>query len=235
VFYRLRESYQWIIGILDKWWSALQESTNTNRVVAIATIVIAVATVVYVWVALRSTNINREALESVQRAFVFYSPEVTPSWVTDKVGSTKIISWTFFVSRKNTGTTGTRNFKEHVFTFYGPNTIPENFDFHDFEGGVGGTANPQESSYYQTEAIPVDVIEQAENGIQHIYIYGWSTYNDVFEGTPQRVTKFCFEIHPLSGDFTNTKGGPFGSRGNFCTVRNGSQTAHNCSDDDCKK
>jgi len=208
------------------------------RISALTFFVVAVSAAIFAWqlAALRESNrISRKSLQSAQRAFVFYSPQgITPSWVTDKVGSTKIIAWTFFVPRKNSGTTPTRSLKEHIDISYGPEPPSEDFNFHDFEGGVSGPANPQEPTYYQTKRIPAEILKQAEEGAQHIYVYGWLSYYDVFEGTPQRVSKFCFEIYPLSGDFTTTKGGPYGTQAALCTTREGTKALHNCSDADCE-
>lgn len=216
---------------------ATSESTYRKRTLIVSVVglflVLAYTTVAaFQWCEMRqATNLTREALTSVQRAFVFYTPDVQPSWITDKVGSTKIVAWTYFIPRKNTGTTGTRNLREYVSASYGTDAITESFDFHDSGDGVSGSANPQVTNFFQTGQIPTASVQAAQNGKQHIYVFGWIRYNDVFEGTPERITKFCFEVHPLSGDYTNTKGGPFGTKANFCTV--GSKTIHNCSDEDC--
>jgi hypothetical protein len=219
--------------VIQTYESHQNSSHRLQRNSYIAGIITLLVLAIYTVFTYKLWRVSRDSLESVQRAFVFCTPVgITPSWVTDKVGSTKIIGWTFFVPKKNAGTTPAKNLREHVAVSYSPQTITEAFNFHDFEGGVSGLANPQETTYYQTESIPVDVVEQAETGLQHLYVYGWITYNDVFRATRRRVTKFCFEVHPLSGDFRSTTGGPFGTRANFCTL--GPKTLHNCSDEDCK-
>ena len=174
-------------------------------------------------------GVTREAVESVQRAFVFYSPNgISQYGVIETNGSRNTKGWVFYIPYKNAGNTPTRNLTDHVSVYHGPQ-ITDGFDFRDFQDGQSSTADPQTTIYYATTIFPTDVIHQAELGLQHIYFYGWATYNDVFPKTPKRVTKFCFELH-VSGDWSAI-GTMIGTQSSLCMAN--SKTLHNCSDEDC--
>jgi hypothetical protein len=157
---------------------------------------------------------------------VFFSPEIKLMYFTDKEGSTKITSWKFVIPVRNSGTTPARNLKDHVYVESQPQAITSDFKFRDFENGEPNVANPQDTTFYVTQSVTTDDVTATKGGIKHLYIYGWATYNDVFWRTPERVTKFCYEMHAMAGDFSNTNG-PFTTRATLCQ-------SHNCTDDDCK-
>jgi len=176
----------------------------------------------------RANRISQSALESVQRAFISFSPDVEPFYLTDREGSVKIVSWEFLVHEKNSGTTTTKHMQSRIFVKVLPVTpIPPDFNFGDFQSGSPSFVPPQDRIAYMTDKVDVSDVVAAKTGEQHIYIYGWTTYRDVFENTPSRTTELCYEFHPIVGDFTNTRG-PFGSRTTLCSQR------HNCADEECK-
>src|SRR6266403_3292051 len=98
-----------------------------------------------------SNEISYQALVSSQRAFVFFSPETKQFYLTDKEGSTNIASWEFFIPIKNSGSTPAKNLKNHVFVESLPQIITSDFNFHDLENGEPATANPQDTTFYQTK------------------------------------------------------------------------------------
>src|SRR5260370_36829445 len=75
-----------------------------------------------------SNGINREALETVQRAYVNFSPNL------------RILHWpnkeptyyTFVVPVANNGSTPTRNLIEKGNVYFAKEKLPKDFDFHDF-------------------------------------------------------------------------------------------------------
>jgi hypothetical protein len=225
------EAVHRIIAFDDKTVRDAKEENDrqyrTQNAVKWATRYAVIAACVYALIAAYQAYISHEALFSVQRAFVFFSPETKQFYLTDKEGSKNIVSWEFLVPIRNSGTTPAKNLRDHIFVGWLPHAITKDFNFHDFENGEDGMANPQDTSFYETEPIPRDVLADTKGGIKHLYIYGWVTYNDVFKGTPQRVTKFCYEMHAIVGDFTTTIGDK-GTRTTLCGV-------HNCSDDGCKE
>ena len=81
-----------------------------------------------------------------------------------------------------------------------------------------------------SQAIPIkpDVIDGVRKGTMHLYFYGWARYNDVFVGTPQHITLFCYELAQISW-----KGGPLPDPATFSDFFN-SCPKHNCADDECK-
>ena len=45
----------------------------------------------------------------------------------------------------------------------------------------------------QTE-IPVEIFDKARSEGAHIYMWGWTDYDDVFQRTKRHRTEFCLEI-----------------------------------------
>jgi hypothetical protein len=171
---------------------------------------------------IKQNRISRDSLEKVQRAFVSFSPDITNLWITDTEDSPDITAWRFQVAIRNSGATTTRRLQDHIFIKSLPGTIPDNFDFHDLESGEKSMVAPQDHIFYWTD--PISVQDMAKPG-EHTYLYGWATYNDVFEGTDLHITKFCYEVHPVLRNFTSKT---WISRTTLCPDH------HNCTDDDCK-
>jgi hypothetical protein len=69
------------------------------------------------------------------------------------------------------------------------------------------------------------------NGVRthtnHLYIHGWTTYRDIFPGTPEHVSMFCFELTEVRADPTYSTV-PIPVTWSECTG-----VHHNCSDEDC--
>jgi hypothetical protein len=69
------------------------------------------------------------------------------------------------------------------------------YEFPDVDGSpakllfIGPNTN---SATYMS--VLVDTLIAAVDRKQRMFIWGWATYDDVFEGTPQRLTEFCSEI-----------------------------------------
>lgn len=175
---------------------------------------------------IRANEISRDNLVSAQRAFVSFSPEIQPYYVSIKEGSPKIASWEFQIPVRNSGTTPTHQLQDHVFIKSMPNTLPDNFDFQDFEEGHPAFIAPQDHISYVTDTVSVDDVNHLKAGTKHLYVYGWARYRDAFAGTPIHVTQFCYELHATEGNFSNTKG-PWITRATLCSIH------HNCSDDEC--
>jgi hypothetical protein len=175
-----------------------------------------------------SNRINRDALESVQRAFV--SPrrvEVTPipdNKSKQAVGVQIEFGW------DNNGTTPAKTLTQHISTRWDDKPIPDNFDFPDeWLPGEEHITNP---TYIGPKSslgggifiVPVPILMAIQKGTRHVYYWGWAKYHDVF--SQEHLTEVCFEL--------KSNGTPLGSTSNF-PFRLDECTKHNCIDEDCKR
>jgi hypothetical protein len=152
----------------------------------------------------QSAVISNRALITTQRAFVFIENiefyimgqefKLLPKWVNS--GTTPANPMTNWANWK---------------TF--PGEPPTDFSYPDLDStgqpisgggkGIKFFIGPKGSSYAQTLNIPRHVMETIRSGEQRLFIWGWSDYKDVFEGS--RRTEFCFEVLVKTLDSVNDK------------------------------
>ncbi len=219
---------------VSRWLQSWRQTTIANKATAIAGLVVAAATVIYAIVAssqlseLRDSNrINREALESVQRAFVTFSTAVDIVGVIDPK-TEKVKEWDFRVPMENSGVTPTQGMLMHVDTYVSQDEMPEDFSYPDtgVTSKIRIVLGPKEKSgSTPVGAIKPEAMLGIKNRTEHLYLYGWATYRDIFKDTPLHVTKFCYEMTEFDPDPFTGQGwkGTF-----FVTTRH-----HNCTDEDC--
>jgi hypothetical protein len=180
---------------------------------------------------IESNKINREGLESVQRAFVAFSFEINSGYVIDPK-TKKVAQWNFSVPVKNSGTTPTRNMVMHLEAYPSRDELPDTFPFPDTSTVtkqliVLGPNQTTRSAYFgQVRPEAIEAVRQHKG---HLYFYGWTTYNDTFPKTPQHVTKFCYELVEFGADPFTTKNLP-GEQTWFNAWKH-----HNCADSECDK
>jgi len=223
------------MAAFSKWWQSWRQTTIANKAVAMASIIVAVATVVYAVVssfqlsALRKSNrINRDALESVQRAFVNYSPT---SEIGTEIAGGRVVAWWPRIPIINSGTTPVRNLTENGTYFTSPSEITEDFAFPDRHNPEHGSLGPRDTMTYEIGPIPITDIQKLYSHQAHIYVYGWATYNDIFNLTKLHKTEFCYELrlNTIAGDVTDPKY-LLPGRFNLCP-----KGLHNCADEECDK
>jgi hypothetical protein len=76
--------------------------------------------------------------------------------------------------------------------------LPKGFDFADL-GTVEKNAaviGPK-ATVFQTVGVTIDNIKDVREGKSHLYFWGWLVYQDIFPGTPHRLTEFCAEVTNL--------------------------------------
>jgi hypothetical protein len=185
---------------------------------------------VFLWLATGESNrINREGLESVQRAFVSFLFSINAQGVVDPK-TKKVVQWNFSIPVINDGSTPTRNMVMHFEVYPSRDELPYNFTFPDTSTVtrqliVLGPKHTTYSAYFGR--VRPEAIDALRRGQGHLYFYGWTTYNDVFPNTPQHITKFCFELSQFGMDaFTGA-----GPENTFYTA----WKRHNCADSECAK
>jgi hypothetical protein len=181
----------------------------------------------------KSGEIARDAMIAGERAFVF-TTGATPYWELDQAG---LYNWRFRPSWKNSGDTPTKNMTMHTECMLRDSVLPVGFDF-DYTTTETGTAliPPNTSAggglapRYPAPAITPQDILDVQAGKKFLYFMGWAKYFDVFPGTPQHITRFCWQLMPLGNPLAYD---PTVSPQNL-TFPNIYHTEGNCADDECE-
>ena len=173
-----------------------------------------------------SNAINRENVEVVQRALVFFDGQVAAiKRTTDKRNTalTLVMPW------QNTGVTPAMNGKARVNWLVIPQALPDNFAFPDL-----GNVKPRQFDIPPrafgngTADVPIEFIEKAKNKGFRMYVWGWITYDDMFKGTTKHLNEFCDEIVNIKSDpddITDPKAN--------ITWESSLCGEHNCTDERC--
>lgn len=211
---------------LSKWWH--------DPAHVIQSIGVAIGTIVALIYAgqlcqmIESNRFNREALQSVQRAFVIPGI-VVPMVIGTERGAQSI---RFQVHWDNSGTTPTRAMRGHVSMKWNQEPLPDDYSFPDLwsEGQphIFNTVvlGPKAGTYVDAGAMPIQAFDHVVKGESHLNFWGWATYRDIFDGTPMHITKFCVEFIPHDVDIgTDTTKWKYSTQP--CQH-------NNCYDDECK-
>jgi hypothetical protein len=208
------------------------EAMGHEWLTALSTVVIAIFTATLWWstrgmlqATNRSASIAKEALVKLERAFI------APGDFSVRQGQVgqQVAEYEFILSWVNSGSTAAREFLTHINWDTFLTDIPPDFPFTDM-----GTRILQPifvSPKTTTKSIPlmidVAIIEAVRVGHIRLFFYGWVTYRDIFEGTPQHITKFCNELYRVDGD-------PYGTvPPQILTWHFRPYTRNNCVDEDC--
>lgn len=192
-----------------------------------------------------AADVSREALYSVQRAYVGFPPVPEIRIFSLQNGPPLV---TIQMPIENAGTTLARTVEDRISCVTPFGMLPSGFTFPDIKGGkklkcgtpsatVGETTIAAKATVF-SQTILIDYDKLVEFIQQHpvenanslretgrpgraVFLYGWVTYRDVFKGTPEHLTEFCLHLTALSLQGTSEQ-----SQWTYCPI-------HNCSDDDC--
>jgi len=146
----------------------------------------------------RAVDRMRESAIFEMRAYVFLQL-IQFKWHVEK---DETIGYVFSLLWKNSGKTATKDMQTNVVFDLREGLIDANFDFVQATSGTIGHAfiAPGEPA----GGGPVKFLKESDmkdikDGRKFFYIYGRAKYFDVFDGTPQRVTKFCY-LAEVTGD-----------------------------------
>lgn len=179
------------------------------------------------WCAMRESNeINRVALQTVQRPFVTFPAEIDAVRVTD--ASQKLKGWRFFLPVENSGNTSAQPMRMR-FNFNG-------------QGNEELTTYPDVGTSTSTPVVlgpkarlwsgPLDVSPEVIEGIQRkekrLFFYGWACYRDAFPKAKIHITEFCWEVPYFQAS-------PINGSSDYRIVTSVSSCGHHvCADDECK-
>ena len=142
-----------------------------------------------------SIQITKDSLFMLQRAFVHVSnfePVLLRSPKTQQPngGMKLVLIW------ENAGATPTREMVARVNEHWFAKPIGQDFPFPDYpkDASVKMFVAPKAASRASAVLIPQGDIAAIKNHSGHLYIWGWARYHDVFEKTPEHITRFCSEV-----------------------------------------
>jgi len=169
----------------------------------------------------RQADLMENSLIAVQRAFIFFRGMDTTGMIN--ASSNKVIEWHVQLQWENSGTTPSKDLEMLINWQFGDKPIPIGFDFPNHAPEVPYVLGPKATVFCGPVKIPVAVLLGIQQGTVHAYIWGTARYRDVFKGTPQHVTKFCWKITGVLGDPTTQN----------MTFTWAAHEEHNCADEDC--
>ena len=183
---------------------------NGGAITAIATIVIAIFTGVLWKVTGQQVRVTKEALIADKRAFVF-PKDILPEWSQDPTTGQYV--WRFRPQWENSGDTPTKNMRLYSACELRTTLLPNGFDFDQVISPPGTGLCPPKTFKLGGAApllslpaiTPQDILDiQAQR--KYLYVWGWVRYFDVFPGTPEHITRFCWQILPRGNPLTFTPG-----------------------------
>ena len=180
--------------------------TNKEGITALAMIAIAAFTCT-LWLATsRQALLTREALVADKKAFVF---PIGLNQSYEKDTATSFYNWRFKANWRNSGDTPTRNLRLHVVCELRDSLLPANFDFDlPNPNPQTGLLGPKFDSLLGVAPMPplpaitAQDIADIQQARKTLYLIGWVKYFDVFPGTPEHITRFCWQIMPEGNPYT---------------------------------
>jgi hypothetical protein len=181
----------------------------------------------------KSADIAKEAMIAGERAFVF-ATGLTPFWEIEP--TTNLYNWRFRPNWKNSGDTPTKRMTMHSECVLRTAPLPTGFDFAYQTTEIGTALIPPNTETQGGIAprppapaiTPQDILD-VQSGRKFLYYWGWAKYFDVFPGTPEHITRFCWQVlilgDPLAYD-------PSVKPQNL-TFPQAHFTEGNCADDEC--
>jgi hypothetical protein len=176
----------------------------------------------------QSAQIAKEELFKLQRAFLsvqrfrFLSHLNLP---------TQKIWWSFHVDWVNSGVTPTRNLRFYVARYLESVDIPATFKF-EIPPQVERPPiflGPKATMSSTEIGINGDDLVAVQNGGKFLYLWGRADYRDIFDNTPDHVTKFFVRVG-LRGDPTKA----WDQNTNLVEMIFVGQNRHNCADEECE-
>jgi len=180
----------------------------------------------------RAGDIARDAMIAGERAFVF---AMSAAGLYEQDTTTKGYNWRLRPVWKNSGDTPTRNMLMHTECVIQNSQLTHGFNFGYATTQTGTALIPPNTDVFDGTAprapapaiTPQDIVD-AQHGKKFIYMWGWAKYKDVFPGTPEHVTRFCWLVNPIGDPFAFTPSNPNGLT--FGTILH---FEGNCADDEC--
>jgi hypothetical protein len=181
----------------------------------------------------RGGDAVREATMARERAFVF---ALGLSGAAELNGDTNRYDWRFRPTWKNSGATPTRNLAMHTECVVRSSPLPAGFNFNYPTMQTGNSLLPPNAEVPgeiapapPSAAVSAQDLVDTQQKLKFIYIWGWARYSDVFPGSPQHITRFCWLVTAV--------GDPLASAAKHPGALSFSTSPHvegNCADEECQ-
>jgi hypothetical protein len=198
-------------------------------ITALATLLLTFVTGGLVFLGWRQLTTIRTQL----RAYVFPTGLVS-NWELDQASQT--YNWRFRVNWTNSGDTATQHLRTEVGGEVRNTVLPRGFNFritngNDVTGVIPPKAVMQSGVAPPTQApmVTAQDISDCQQGRRYVYLYGWMRYRDVFPGSHEHITRFCWLVVSTGDPFTFVPNDPK----HPLTFSYVTHPEGNCSDDEC--
>ncbi|XAP78483.1 hypothetical protein ABC955_01510 [Citromicrobium bathyomarinum] len=96
----------------------------------------------------------------------------------------------------NVGKSPTRKMRTYISYYLSDDPLPDDFDFPVDPSKIGTAhagpgSHPFQGAPAPEAGIPIRELTAVKENRKYLYVYGWVRYFDIFDGTPEHVTKFC--------------------------------------------
>jgi hypothetical protein len=231
--------------ITGRWISLVEHSircsgefveANSAAITALAAILVAAFTA-SLWIATgRQAKLTRQAVMAGKRAFVFPTGVVA---LPESNAQTGGFHWRLVPAWENSGETPTRNLRIYADCILTNVPLPESFSFTQIDPeeppamamlGPRATSKGGIAPHAAAPALTPQDILDIQSGQRFLYLWGWARYSDLLPNTPERITRFCWQIIADGNPLTfNPLMDPQGLRWSNIHQRRG-----NCADDECR-
>jgi hypothetical protein len=173
----------------------------------------------------QSARIAEDSLIKLQRAFV----GLQQIRYLSHIGPDDKIWWSIHVVWENFGASRAKNVKVYVAKYYEDKDMDDNFPFTVPEQKKGTFIGPKAVIGSGELRITGDELVEVRDGKKFLYFWGRIDYRDIFENTPDHVTKFLTRVVDIRGDPTKF----WDDKTNIVELTFVGDNRHTCADEEC--
>jgi len=213
---------EWISKKLDELWMRIPKP-SPGAWTAIFTGFLVVFTFLLCLIAYRADQTSRKS----QRAYLSYGSLQMGRKFSDPI-THKLTAISLFILWGNSGDTPAKNAHMHYTFKPQKDELPTGYGFPDLgdQKNTRFVLGPKAITASGEFIISTAHLLAVQQGQEHLYIWGWVTYYDIFDDRKQRVTEFCNDIINVTGDVTDPNA--------VITFTPSLCQEHNCYDEECK-
>src|SRR6266478_4462570 len=175
----------------------------------------------------RSAKASEDSLIKLQRAFVTFQGLRYLS----HVGAEEKIWWSVQFNWFNSGSSPARRERFFASKYFEDVELPENFKF---EAPVDRPTNfigPNTAMHVGGLSLTADELLAVREGKKFLCFWGRADYRDIFDKSPDHVTKFSIRVRDFRGDPSKY----WDEKTNIVElIIDNRPSRHNCADDDCQ-